>query len=193
VQFLETTHRTVAYTDAFCAFQEPLAAGGYTVARRTVPNSIDWDADRILYQNFVPVLCLMHKRTCLITVGGFDESLTTHEDWDLCIRLSQRYEMAHVKKVTCEFRQRSDATSMTGAQFPDFGRTMKLIHEKYSGLAEGKPHVLKRQCEILATFPLCDRLDNRPLPNRLVGKLIGKKLRRSVRKRLATVSQWFDD
>ena len=83
---------------------------------------------------------------------------------------------------------------MTESQFPDFGRTMKLILAKHRALAEGKPHVLSRQREILASLPSCDTVDhNKPSPNRFVRKMLGKKLRRSVRKRLATVSGWFDD
>jgi len=191
VQFLETRPETVAYTDAYCAVQEPLAAGGCGVVSRTVPYSADWDAERILYENFVPTLCFMFKRIYLATVGDFDETLTTHEDWDLWIRLSQRYTMQHIKQTTCEFRRRKDGQSMTYAQLPDFARTRKIIYESYYPLAQDKPHVLKRQRENLVADLRASGPNHRSWPNHVIQELLGKKLRGYVRKCLTAASRWF--
>ena len=55
----------------------------------------------------------MHEKSCVGDAGMFDESLGAHEDWDLWIRMSRKYQFAHIKKITCEFAWRQDGTTMT--------------------------------------------------------------------------------
>lgn len=43
---------------------------------------------QIFYDNFMPASSVMLKRECLAKSGGFDETLTRSEDWDLWLRLS---------------------------------------------------------------------------------------------------------
>jgi hypothetical protein len=85
----------------------------------------------------------MHRRSCLDEVGLFDETLTTHEDWDLWIRMSRKYRFGHVRKTTCEFSWRTDGTSMTSSKQKDFIRTIELIYAKSDDHARGKPNVLE--------------------------------------------------
>jgi glycosyltransferase involved in cell wall biosynthesis len=193
VRFLESTGKAVAYTDAFCARQKFDQIGSYAITERTVLYSYDWDNDRILYENFVPVLCFMHQLACVHTVGNFDESLTTHEDWDMWIRLSRKYEMTHIKKVTCEFRLRDDGTSMTSGKRSDFARTLRFIYKKYRAFAKGKSNVLKKQDEIRHLLPLHVDGKDRTGIKQIIHRLLSPKWRRSVRKRLPSVSEWFED
>ncbi|MEA5463860.1 glycosyltransferase [Leptothoe sp. PORK10 BA2] len=44
------------------------------------------------------------RRTALESVGGFDESLSTCEDWDLWIRLALQYEFVVVPQVHVQYR-----------------------------------------------------------------------------------------
>jgi glycosyltransferase involved in cell wall biosynthesis len=147
VTFLEGTGNKAAYTDAFRAQEK--REEGRNVAHRDVAYSSDWDNDQILISNLAPVLCFMHERTLGIAVGEFDESLTTHEDWDYWIRLSRICQPVHIKKVTCEFRVVSDASTMTSRLRPDFLRTAQIIFRKYKSYAAGKEEVLRRQKRVL--------------------------------------------
>ncbi len=151
VDFLETSAYKVAYTDAYRAHQL-LKSGQYVVSKRDLPYSFDFDYDRILCSNFVPVLCFMHEKSCLDAVGGFDESLSRHEDWDLWIRMSRKYEFAHIKQITCEFSWREDGTSMTSGSRAEFRQTYEAVCEKYRDLAKGKPSVLEGQTRIRMQF-----------------------------------------
>jgi glycosyltransferase involved in cell wall biosynthesis len=148
VHCLEKHDCAVAYTDANRAHQvrqdEKLV-----VTHRDLPFSVDFNHDRILVGNFIPVLCVMHSRKCLDDVGLFDESLTTHEDWDLWIRLSRKYRFAHVRKTTCEFSWRTDGTSMTSQKQQDFLRTIEIIYGKTGVLAKGKPAVVEARSQYL--------------------------------------------
>ncbi len=145
--FLEKTGHKAAYTDAYRA--EEKMEGGRTVVHRAVQYSSDWDNDRIVVSNFVPTLCFMHERAAGVEAGEFDESLTTHEDWDFWIRLSRVCQPVHIKKVTCEFRVIGDGFSVTSHLRRDFLRTAKVIHRRYDALAADKKHVQLAREQVL--------------------------------------------
>ena len=151
VTFLETTDYQVAYTDAHRAHQVK-DKGRYVTRYRDLPHSNDFDAERLLVVNQFPVLCLMHEKSCLEKAGLFDETLTTHEDWDLWIRLSFHYQFSHIKKVTCEFTWRQDGSTMTSSRTTDFVRTTEIIYEKYRSLLKEKPHIQQIQKEYLDQY-----------------------------------------
>jgi GT2 family glycosyltransferase/MoaA/NifB/PqqE/SkfB family radical SAM enzyme len=142
VRFLETSDHKVAYTDAHRAHQFQ-QNGVYVVTKRDVPYSFDFDYDRILQTNFLPVLCLMHERECLEVVDFFDEDLKRLEDWDLWIRLSRTLKFAHIKKVTCEFSWRIDGSTMTSAQDQEFDHARKYISQKYGRMHSANSSQLK--------------------------------------------------
>lgn len=149
VRFLKGSPYKVAYTDAHRAYQKRVN-GRYAVVTKDIPYSFDFDYDRILVDNFVPVLCFMHEKSCLDEVGYFDEDLTTQEDWDLWIRLSRKFKFAHIKKVTCEFSWRDDGTTMTSQKAMDFLRNRKKIYEKYRAYSQGKPAIRQAQESFVA-------------------------------------------
>ena len=148
VTFLETSDYRVAYTDALRALQVK-QHGRYATVERNLIYSHDFDADRLIVENQFPVLCLMHEKACLDQAGLFDESLTTHEDWDLWIRLSFHDKFFHIKKITCEFSWREDGSTMTSAKRLDFARTMEIIHAKYQQHLRDKPHIMELQRQFL--------------------------------------------
>ncbi len=133
VTFLENTGYEVAYADALRAHQHRNAAGEYETWHRDQPYSTDFDYNIILCGNFSPVQCYMHAKSCIDAVGGFDTTLTSHEDWELWLRLSRRYDCVHLKKTTSEFTWRQDGSTMTGVgtQNNDFARTTALIYRKH--------------------------------------------------------------
>ncbi|WP_272033153.1 glycosyltransferase [Kamptonema animale] len=146
VKFLENSEYKIAYTDAVMAEQKK-QNGEYVTVHRNVPYSLDFDKDKILVSNCTPNLCLMHEKSCLDEVGLFDETLSTHEDWDLIIRLSRKFDIAHIKETTCEFTQRNDGTNTSSHNRPDFTRTREIIFNRYRQYAEANPTILEAQKE----------------------------------------------
>lgn len=144
VDFLESGEYRVAYTDAYRAWQK-LDQGRYVTFKRDIAYSFDFDYDRILAENFVPVLCFMHEKSCLDRVGMFDESLRSHEDWDLWIRMSRAFKFGHIKKVTCEFAFRQDGSTMTSGNKADLRATCERMFEKHAGLVHNRPHLKRAQ------------------------------------------------
>ncbi|CAD5942496.1 glycosyltransferase [Planktothrix agardhii] len=146
VKFLENSEYKIAYTDAVMAQQEK-QNGEYVTINRSVPHSLDFDKEKILVSNCTPNLCLMHEKSCLDEVGLFDETLSTHEDWDLIIRLSRKFDIAHIKETTCEFTQRNDGTNTSSHNRADFTRTREIIFNKYRQYAEANSAILDAQKE----------------------------------------------
>lgn len=144
VSFLENNDCKVAYTDAHRAHIKTIN-GRDTVQRLDVPYSIDFDSDRMLIQNYIPTLCVMHEKNCLDATGSFDEDLTVLEDWDLWIRMSRRYPFAHVKIITCEFVWRTDGKTMSSGRRKEFWRTVEIIYKKYRHLTEDKQRIRESQ------------------------------------------------
>ncbi len=141
VSFLEQSHLRIAYSDAWRIVQR-MEHGEYVEVERSVPYSHDFNPDTLLISNYFPVLCVMHEKACLEKTGGFDETLTTHEDWDLWIRLSRHFPFAHLKQTTAEFTWRTDGSSMTSRITEDFLRTKRLIYKKYEEYFRLQPHLI---------------------------------------------------
>lgn len=130
VSFLETNNTyKVAYTDACRAFQEK-EDGKYITKNKEVPYSFDFDYDLILAGNFIPTPCIMHYKSCIDTVGMFDETLGAHEDWDLWIRMSTKFQFAHIKKITCEYSWREDGSSTTFGRKEIMDSTRNIVLQR---------------------------------------------------------------
>ncbi len=130
VTFLEQSDYEVAYTDAYRVVHEH-HHGRYVEIHRDVPYSFDFSRDNLLRENYIPILSIMHSRDVLERTGFFDESLNTHEDWDLWIRMSEYAPFGHLKKVTAEFSWRMDGSTTTSSRQEDFIATKNRIHERY--------------------------------------------------------------
>jgi GT2 family glycosyltransferase len=175
VTALETSDYRVAYTDALRA-QQVLQKGRYVTVERDLIYSHDFDPDCLMVSNQFPVLCLMHEKACLEKAGLFDESLTTHEDWDLWIRLSLSDKFIHIKKITCEFSWREDGSTMTSAKTADFVRTMEIIFAKYQEHLRNKPHIRELQRQFLQdhkgalTTPVPEAQAAEPEPEELLAR-----------------------
>ena len=141
--FLERNNYKVAYTDSYQAFQTWIA-GEYVTTDKRITYSYDFDRTKFLIGNYIHIINIVHRREVIDEIGLFDEGLETHEDWDMCIRLSQKYDFYHIKAVTAEFRTRDDMSSATNIKRVDFLRTLKLIHGRYSRLV-ADPNVLEAQ------------------------------------------------
>jgi GT2 family glycosyltransferase len=137
------------YSDALRVLQ--LRDGeGYKTVRRELAYSNDFDRRRLLVSNQFPVLCMMHERACLDRVGRFDESMTSHEDWELWLRLSAAFPFRHLANVTCEFTHRIDGSTMTSSMRPDYLRTAEILYARTAADAAAWPEVVQARERFLA-------------------------------------------
>ena len=144
---LETSNYEVAYTDAYRVTQEKIS-GRYVEIKRDVPYSYEFSRDNLLQQNFIPILCVMHRRSCLDRTGLFDENLNTHEDWDLWIRMSEETPFHHINKVTAEFSWRLDGSTTTSSRQDDFIATKARIFQRYGNPIPQGDELDKKQYQL---------------------------------------------
>lgn len=132
VTSLESSEYKVAYSDAVQAFYVQRGKG-VVCAKKELEHSKEFSYQELMVANYIPTLCMMHERSCLKSVGYFDEGLQTHEDWEFWLRLGRLYPFRHVKKVTAEYNKyiNSDVfKNTTFANRPDFLRTMGEVYRR---------------------------------------------------------------
>lgn len=99
---LETSWFKVAYTDREYAFKALENDQLITYALKP-SESLPADHDKLIVTNRIPIICLMHKKSCLDEVGFFDEKLSSFAaEWDLWIRLSKLMPFCYLAKVTAQ-------------------------------------------------------------------------------------------
>lgn len=166
VPFLIRSGNKVAYASSIKAHQIK-QNGRYVTVRRELAYNNSFDKDRILAKNLLPVLSIIHEKSCIERVGFFDETFTTLEDWDLWIRMSREYEFVHLPEVTSEVTWRTDGTTMTSSKRPDFLPSHKKIYDKHKTFSQDKPNILAEQKWMLGNlaFEIYGKTNNLPLVN----------------------------
>jgi len=142
-----------AYSDAFAADQAR-QDGAYVTTSRRVAYSSEFNLQQMLVENMFPNLCVMHRKSCLDEVGYFDETLSTHEDWDLWIRIGAKFSFGHIPVVTAEYTIRHDGSNTTSTREEDFLKTRAIIYQRYRSLAAGKPETIAEQGRRVAAHSL---------------------------------------
>lgn len=61
----------------------------------------------LLVQNYITMISLAHRKSCLQKIGGFDERLTALVDWDLILSLSKYYLIERINDITVVNRTRA--------------------------------------------------------------------------------------
>jgi glycosyltransferase involved in cell wall biosynthesis len=91
----------------------------------------------ILYGDFVCGLTAVFRRTSLEQVGGFNETMTGNEDWDLWIRLAEHYPFAFRDLILARYRMHPE--SLTGGRSETYVRIIldrvRLIEGYYARAA----------------------------------------------------------
>ncbi len=96
----------VVYSDAAVGVYEigTGGRGGWRQVERRLPYSRDFDAELLLFDNYIPFNTLLIERELARETGRLDEELPFFEDWDFLLRLAARAGFHHLPRVTCEYR-----------------------------------------------------------------------------------------
>jgi glycosyltransferase involved in cell wall biosynthesis len=128
----------VVYSDAVRCRMAKNAQGEIETTHDLV-HSEDFDPDRLLVTNYIPMICISHRRGCIEQSGIFDESLSFLEDWDMFIRLSETYEFIHIPEVTATYFELTTGKSIQDRTKDKFAENLFRIYEKSApGLAKDK-------------------------------------------------------
>jgi len=143
---VRATGARVAYTDAAVTVYALDPEHGWTCVERALPYGGDFDAERLLVDNYIPLNTLLVDASLFAAAGPFDTSFDIFEDWDMLIRLSALAPFQHVARVTCEYRHyrgvRGQALGETGSQHPDFIDTKARVLARHAARLD--PHTLAR-------------------------------------------------
>lgn len=81
---------------------------------------------QIVQKNTVACSSVLARRCCFETVGVFDPNLRVAEDWDMWIRIAERYQFGLIKEPLVRYRQRINSKSKNyPARLQDFRRIIE--------------------------------------------------------------------
>lgn len=146
VKALSTSDFHVAYTDGSICHKRMV--NSKPMIEKNESLIFDITFEKLLINNFMPPIFVMHEKVCLDEVGYFDETLRRHEDWDLWLRLFQKYPFLHISEATAEYSQWEG--QVTSLWVGNFLHTMQIIHYRYRSLAKNNAYVIEEQKEARA-------------------------------------------
>lgn len=104
VQALEMSNEKIVYGSVLSAFFTGPPEKEGSCARKILNHDVDFDPDRLLFQNYIPIMSVLFHRDVLQRIGMFQTDMELFEDWDFWIRASRTYSFRHVPEVTAEYR-----------------------------------------------------------------------------------------
>lgn len=142
-EVLNTEKYKVAYTNSHEVFQTWIT-DRYVITDKKIAFNSDFDKRELLVGNYIPTLSIAHDRAIVEETGFFDKSLEVHEDWDMWIRFSLKYEFYHINQVTAAYTTRMNRTSKRIKDRQAFLESAKQIHFRYAHLISD-PKLLDKQ------------------------------------------------
>jgi glycosyltransferase involved in cell wall biosynthesis len=91
-------------------------------------SSRDFSYSDLLLDNYIPLMCLLFSRGVFKDGKGFDENFDIYEDWDMLIRIAEKYPFRHVKKTTADYIQWSGTQQV--AHSPEFAVNAGIAHRQ---------------------------------------------------------------
>ncbi len=73
----------------------------------------EFSREVLLIENYIPLNTLILNKDVLSEVGGLDEELELYEDWDLLIRISEKYPFRFICRTTSKYRHWSSDEQIT--------------------------------------------------------------------------------
>ena len=117
----------------------------------------------LIQENYVPTSGVMCRRECIDTLRGFDENLGSNYDWDMWLRISEKYPIHCIPKPLFKYRVHGESISLTRPNRLDYERKVKILLLEKAYQRRGKPSWLKFKIirakierKIGKTWPLSD-------------------------------------
>ena len=118
------------YGAAYCGYIVTTSPGSVHSS-----STLDKPSGNVFNRACTEHLCVVHsvlaRKSAVVEVGGFDESLRQFEDWDLWIRVAAQVKFVFVPKLLVEYRKWSDGASALSPRVYDAGRILFDKCKKY--------------------------------------------------------------
>jgi glycosyltransferase involved in cell wall biosynthesis len=100
--------------------------------------------NRLLVGNFIPSGTVTIRRSAIIDVGGYDESLS-YDDYDMWLRVSHRFGVSYCEGIVANYRVLSSSMSHSIALKPVMTRSTITIMERWAAVDDVRETPLRRQ------------------------------------------------
>ena len=127
---MHETRVPFAYTRS-SAVEERIVGGGREEIRRGTQREYRVSHAMLQVRNLIPTANWGVRRECLELSGVFDDALPCAEDWDMLLRLSSRFALHMVPKVTTEIRVRPQEAEDSVTQRVPLRPTCELLYRRY--------------------------------------------------------------
>lgn len=101
---LMATKSKLVYSDVLNVHYDAPPSLPYNRIKEECIFNCEFDAERLLVENYIPIMSVLFSKDILLDVHGFDEDLDLFEDWDFWIRVSRFFTFCHLNKTTAEYR-----------------------------------------------------------------------------------------
>lgn len=101
---LNACEEKVAYSSVLTVYYNGTSENPGQRIREEVVFNRKFEHDRLLFENYIPLMSGLFSRDVLDKVPSFDENMDLFEDWDFWMRISRFFEFRHVDKITAEYR-----------------------------------------------------------------------------------------
>jgi glycosyltransferase involved in cell wall biosynthesis len=144
VECLEAeAHTAMVYAQAL------IVDGSGAVVQRLYPEhcprgDIFWE---LLGQNFIPCGSAVFRRSCLMSVGLLDERVPGVDDWDLWLRLAERFNVTAIEQPVYRWRRAAPGSgqgSSSGARMVRIAVRQFREHWMHLDRAAQAPHSIRR-------------------------------------------------
>jgi glycosyltransferase involved in cell wall biosynthesis len=126
--------------------------------------AVPYDHFVLLQKDYIARSAVMHRKKCLDKVGLFDEGITGDDDWDMWIRISEKFGIGHVERPLVKYRVHGEQISLVRSKKLAYRRytTMRIVEKacarrKNSFWLKIKLLRAKVERKIGETFPILDK------------------------------------
>ncbi|MCP4576440.1 MAG: glycosyltransferase [Deltaproteobacteria bacterium] len=138
VRYLEMTGNHVAYSGVSNAYFKGPPNDPDSLDREEIVFNFDYDPDRLLFENYIPIMAILFSREAFQRAKGFSDDLTLFEDWDFWIRMSRRSSFHHVHKITAEYRfYGTEGMASTHRRKYDYDDARARVFDRASAYVDG--------------------------------------------------------
>jgi glycosyltransferase involved in cell wall biosynthesis len=93
---------------------------------RCPQGDIFWE---LLEDNFIPMPSVLARKSCLLEAGGFNADLTLVEDWDMWLRISERFQVAAVEEPVAIHRKASTHSEQMSSNHGELCKHLVLVQQ----------------------------------------------------------------
>ena len=153
----ESGEREIAFSEVF-----PPDLQEYLAEDHITPSPLELRRLAVGY-NYIHLSNAMFRRRCIATTGGFSSRFPYAADWDMWLRIAERYAVGYLAQHLAAYRRHGDNLTLhmqrTGQEFRDWYGVTQAVFKRWPAQA-GESDSLKQQAHTVIREHLLRRIHN---------------------------------